>query len=147
MEAELAALAASGATTFVGLMATEAWTQVRGRLARFLGRGEDDEVIDAELEESREELIAARRNGDEDGAADVAAEWRIRIRRALRDNPEAEQELRAILDELAPRQAAGPSVAINHNTISGGHYNAPVIMAQWVNDSAPSTAPRGPGTA
>ncbi|MEU2098391.1 MULTISPECIES: hypothetical protein [Streptomyces] len=102
-------------------MATEAWTQVRGRLARFLGRGEDDEVIDAELEESREELIAARRNGDEDGAADVAAEWRIRIRRALRDNPEAEQELRAILDELAPRQAAGPSVAINHNTISGGH--------------------------
>ncbi|MFI0002219.1 hypothetical protein ACH4NR_18730 [Streptomyces globisporus] len=146
MEAELAALAASGATTLVGLMATEAWTQVRGRLARFLGRGEDDEVIDAELEESREELIAARRNGDEDGAAAVAAEWRIRIRRALRDNPEAEQELRAIL-ELAPRQAAGPSVAINHNTVSGGHYNAPVIMAQWVSDSAPSTAPRGPGTA
>ncbi|MET8732436.1 hypothetical protein ABZV81_35475 [Streptomyces parvus] len=150
MEAELTtltALAASGATTFVGLMATEAWTQVRGRLVRFLGRGENDEVIDAELEESREALIAARRDGDEDGARDVAAEWRIRIRQALRDNPEAEQELRAILDELAPQQTTGPTVAINHNTISGGHYNAPVIMAQWVNDGAPSTPRRGPGTA
>ncbi|GGP45047.1 MULTISPECIES: hypothetical protein [Streptomyces] len=147
MEAELTALAASGATTFVGLMATEAWTQARGRLARFLGRGERDDVIDAELEESREALIAAHRDGDEDGARDVAAEWRIRIRRALRDNPEAEQELRAILDDLAPQQAAGPTVAINHNTISGGHYNAPVIMAQWVNDGVSSTPRRGPGTA
>ncbi|MEU6046902.1 hypothetical protein ACFYUM_13625 [Streptomyces fimicarius] len=147
MEAELTALAASGATTFVGLMATEAWTQVRGRVARFLGRGEDDETIDAELEESREELIAARRNGDEDGAADVAAEWRIRIRRALRDNPEAEQELRAILEDLAPQHDAGPTVAINHNTIHGGHYNAPVIMAQWVNDGVTPTSRRGPGNA
>ncbi|CAM5454626.1 hypothetical protein SCALM49S_06622 [Streptomyces californicus] len=51
MEAELTALAAWGATTFVGLMATEAWSQVRGRLARVLGRGEGDEVIDAELED------------------------------------------------------------------------------------------------
>lgn len=31
-------------------------------------------------------------------------------------------------------------MAINHNTISGGHCNAPVIMAQWVNDSAPRGA-------
>ncbi|MFE2654077.1 hypothetical protein ACFXGY_29765, partial [Streptomyces sp. NPDC059346] len=144
MEAELAALAASGATTFVGLMATEAWTQVRGRLARFLGRGETDEVIGAELEESRAELTAARAEDDEQAAADIEAEWRNRLRRTLRADPAAAGELRAILDELAPRQPTGPAVAINHNTINGGHYNAPVIMAQWVNDGVPSTPRRGP---
>ncbi|MEU5459413.1 hypothetical protein AB0H48_32325 [Streptomyces globisporus] len=147
MEAELAALAASGATTLVGLMATEAWTQVRGRLARFLGRGEDDEVIDAELEESREELIAARRNGDEDGAADVAAEWRIRIRRALRDNPRGRAGAAG-----HPRRAGAPAGRRPQRGDQPQHdqrrpHNAPVIMAQWVSDSAPSTAPRGPGTA
>ncbi|MFF8555501.1 hypothetical protein ACF058_22010 [Streptomyces sp. NPDC015501] len=147
MEAELAALAASGATTFVGLMATEAWTQVRGRLARFLGRGEADEVIGAELEESRAELTAARAEDDEQAAADIEAEWRNRLRRTLRADPAAAGELRAILDELAPRQPTGPAVAINHNTINGGHYNAPVIMAQWVNDGVPSTPRRGPGEA
>ncbi|NEB69499.1 hypothetical protein G3I39_20955 [Streptomyces fulvissimus] len=147
MEAELTALAASGATAFVGLMATEAWNQARGRVARFLARGEDSEEVDAELEESREELIAARRSGDEDGAADVTAEWRIRIRRALRENPEAADELRGLLDELAPLQPAGTTVSITNNTISGGHYNGPVLMAQTIHDGVHGAARRqGPGT-
>lgn len=145
MEAELTALAASGATAFVGLMVTEAWTQARGRVARFLARGEDVDVIDAELEESREELIAARRNGDEDGAADVAAEWRIRLRRALRDNPEAAEELRGLLDELAPGQPAGTTVSINHNTINDGVYNGPVIMAHSIHDGVRTVPGQEPG--
>ncbi|MDW4897329.1 hypothetical protein ACIG0A_23830 [Streptomyces californicus] len=147
MEAELTALAASGATTFVGLMATEAWSQVRGRLAGVLGRGEGDEVIDAELEESRAELTAARAEGDQQAAADIEAAWRNRLRRTLRADPAAAEELRAVLEELAPQQSSGPAVAINHNTISGGHYNAPVIMAQWVDDGVRSTPRRGPGDA
>ncbi|MEU5371249.1 hypothetical protein ABZ362_20120 [Streptomyces sp. NPDC005951] len=79
--------------------------------------------------------------------ARTVATWPFRIHRALSDNPEAEQELRAVLDDLPPQQAAGPSVAINHNTITGGHGNALVIMAQRVSDSAPSTLPPDPGTA
>ncbi|MGQ4715662.1 hypothetical protein ACUN22_18480 [Streptomyces anulatus] len=144
MEAELTALAASGATAFVGLMVTEAWTQARGRVARFLARGEDVDVIDAELEESREELIAARRNGDEDGAADVTAEWRIRLRRALRDNPEAAEELRELLDELAPRPT-GTTVSINHNTINDGTYNGPVIMAHSIHGGVRTVPGQEPG--
>lgn len=127
LEAELTALAASGATAFVGLMATEAWNQVRGRVARLLARGEDSEDVDAELEESRAELMAARRSGDEDGAADIAAEWRVRLRRALRDNPEAERELRSLLDELAPHQPSAPTVTVNNST-NGGTYHGQVIQ-------------------
>lgn len=146
MEAELTALAASGATAFVGLMVTEAWTQARGRMARFLARGEDVDVVDAELEESREELLAARRNGDEDGAADVTAEWRVRLRRALRDNPGAAEELRGLLDELAPAHSAGTTVSVNHNTIHDGTYNGPVIMAQSIHDGVHTPPGQGPGT-
>ncbi|MET9702660.1 hypothetical protein AB0B51_31560 [Streptomyces griseus] len=146
MEAELTALAASGATAFVGLMVTEAWTQARGRMARFLARGEDVDVVDAELEESREELLAARRDGDEDGAADVTAEWRVRLRRALRDNPGAAEELRGLLDELAPAHSAGTTVSVNHNTIHDGTYNGPVIMAHSIHDGVHTPPGQGPGT-
>ncbi|PSK74518.1 hypothetical protein C6W96_00950 [Streptomyces sp. CS149] len=129
MEAELTALAASGATTFVGLMATEAWTQVRGRLVRFLGRGENDEVIDAELEESRVELTAARADSDEETAADIEAEWRARLRRTLRANPEAADQLRDLLEELVPLQPAGHTVSVT-NTISGGTQHGPVLLGE-----------------
>ncbi|CAM5528857.1 hypothetical protein SBADM41S_07834 [Streptomyces badius] len=44
-------------------------------------------------------------------------------------------------------EPAGDAVVLGHNTISGGHYNGPVIMAQWVNDGAPATPRRGPGAA
>ncbi|MGQ4726704.1 hypothetical protein ACUN3E_03495 [Streptomyces sp. Ju416(a)] len=129
MEAELTALAASGATTFVGLMATEAWTQVRGRLTRFLGRGENDEVIDAELEESRAELTAARADSDEETAADIEAEWRARLRRTLRANPEAADQLRDLLEELVLLQPAGHTVSVT-NTISGGTQHGPVLQGE-----------------
>ncbi|MFJ4709278.1 hypothetical protein ACIP6I_31115 [Streptomyces anulatus] len=131
MEAELTALAASGATAFVGLMVTEAWTQARGRVARFLARGEDVDVIDAELEESREELTAARAAADDEAVADVEEEWRIRLRRALRANPEAADELRTLLEELSPLESAGPGPAVSvTNTISGGTQNGPVFQGQ-----------------
>ncbi|MFG3407146.1 hypothetical protein [Streptomyces sp. NPDC048142] len=151
MEAELTALAASGATTFVGLMATEAWTQVRGRVARILARGEDTEAVDAELEESRAELTAARADADEETAADIEAEWRTRLRRALRADPEAADELRGLLDELAPQRPAGPAVSVT-NTIGGGTQHGPVIQGQTFtgltfNSRATDTPQQRPGTA
>ncbi|MCX4516351.1 MULTISPECIES: hypothetical protein [Streptomyces] len=152
MEAELTALAASGATAFVGLMVTEAWTQARGRVARFLARGEDVDVIDGELEESREELAAARAAADDEAVADVEEEWRIRLRRALRANPEAADELRALIEELSPLGSAGPTVSVT-NSISGGTQNGPVFQGQTFsaltfNSGRSADAPeQRPGTA
>ncbi|MFE7264647.1 hypothetical protein ACFU9B_21665 [Streptomyces sp. NPDC057592] len=119
MEAELAALAASGATTLVGHMVSDAWTHTRERVARFLARGEETGGVDEELEASRAELIAAHESEDPDVAADIEDEWRLRMRRALRADPAAAQELRLLLGELAPRTADVPTVTVNNN-ISGG---------------------------
>ncbi|MFF1420512.1 hypothetical protein [Streptomyces sp. NPDC058280] len=129
MEAELAALATSGATALVGLMVSDAWTQGRERLARFFARGEDESAAEEELRVSQQELAAARETDDEAAAADIEAIWRMRLRRVLRTDPAAAQELRLLLAELTPPAGREPAVVV-HNSISGGVQNAPVLQGQ-----------------
>lgn len=131
MEAELAALVGSGATTIVGLMATDAWTQTRDRIGRLFARGGDPAAVTLELEASRSDLVAARQTGDEASAAEVETEWRSRLRRVLQTDPAAAVELRALLEEVGSGLAAtGGSVV--HNTISGGDLHGPVIQTHTV---------------
>ncbi|WP_406015909.1 hypothetical protein OG520_36070 [Streptomyces sp. NBC_00984] len=134
MEAELAALAETGATTLVGLMVSDAWTQTRARVARFLARGGETGGVDEELEASREELISARDGEAPDVAEDIEDEWRLRLRRALRADPAAAQELRLLLDELAPAAAGVPAVTV-HNSVREGARTGPVIQGQQQNFS------------
>lgn len=133
VEAELTALAASGATSLVGLMVSDAWGQVRGRLAAFFARGGDGGTVGGQLDSSRAELVAAQQAGDADTAADVADEWRARLRRVLRADPAAAAELRALLDEFGSPTGSG-SISVVHNTFSGTAYNSPVIQARDVNN-------------
>ncbi|MFB7665389.1 hypothetical protein ACFC1R_15795 [Kitasatospora sp. NPDC056138] len=118
MEAEIAALATSGATTLVGLMATELWTQARGRFAALFGRDRATEIAE-ELDEVREDL---RSTGN--GTA-AAAEWARRLRRALAADPEAAEELRDLLAEFGP--AAEPGSV--RNVINGGTYRGIVVQS------------------
>jgi hypothetical protein len=130
VEAELMALAAAGATAFVQHMAADSWAQARDRIAAFFSRrgGGEEDVIEGELETSREELTSAMRSGDEQTASDVEAEWRVGLRRTLLAHPAAAAELRAVLGDLAsgrPEQ----QVTVVHNTISGGVQHGPVVQA------------------
>ncbi|MFI6055629.1 ATP-binding protein [Streptomyces violascens] len=110
MEAELATLAGTAATTLMGLMVSESWTQARARVARiFARRGGEDELPD-----SPDELTAAVRGDD---AADAEDDLRRRLRRMLEADPGAAQELRVLLAELAG--AAGP--APESRAASGTH--------------------------
>ncbi|MFF9348521.1 hypothetical protein [Streptomyces sp. NPDC014734] len=132
MEAELVALAASGATTLVQQMVSDSWGQARERLAAFFTRRgatpEEEAALTGELQASRDELAAARSAGDGTLADDVEAEWRARLRRRLAADPRAADELRAILAELAPGEDAR-RVGEVHNTISGtAHIEGPVVQ-------------------
>ncbi|GAA1389224.1 hypothetical protein GCM10009639_16690 [Kitasatospora putterlickiae] len=117
MEAEIAQLVTTGATTVVGLMATEAWTQLRSRLAGVLGRGRDAEEVSAELEEIRVEVVRA--DGDAELVDDQAAELRNRIRRLLRQDPEAAGELRSLLEEFTSRAT---NITVYSNVVEGGTH-------------------------
>lgn len=132
MEAELVALVTAGATTIVQQMATDGWTRARDRVvAFFAARGAaSPESVEADLETTRAELTTAQQDGDEETAEDLQAEWRTRLRRTLRADPEAAAELRALLDELTPTLPAQQVRDVhNHNAISGGVYYAPVIQS------------------
>lgn len=127
MEAELAALATSGATTVVALMASDGWNAVRSRIVGLLRRGseaqEDADRVEAEMESERREVTAARDGGDPMVIADLEAVWRIRLRRLLREDPSASAALRELISEGSP--AVGPV----HNTINGGEFRHAVIQA------------------
>lgn len=129
MEAELAALAASGATTLVGLMVSETWTQARDRVARFFARGGNESLVGEELRLSQQELTAALATRDELAGSDIEAVWRTRLRRVLLADPEAAEELRVLLAELDPDAKSDSSVSV-HNSISGGVQHGPVFQGQ-----------------
>jgi hypothetical protein len=142
VEAELMALAATGATAFVQQMAADSWTQARDRIVAFFSRraGDEDGVIEGELETSRGELTTARVSGDERTASDVEAEWRTRLRRTLLADPGAAAELRAILDELEPHPSS-QQIGDVHNTISGGVQHGPVIQTGTLGSLTIGTPP------
>lgn len=131
MEAELVALATAGATALVQQMATDGWSAARDRVtAFFAGRGAaTPESVEEDLETGRAELLAARRDDDEELLADVHTEWRTRLRRALTADPTAATELRALLDELTPAEPEARQVYDVHNAISGGTVNGVVVQA------------------
>ncbi|GGR92889.1 hypothetical protein GCM10010252_34460 [Streptomyces aureoverticillatus] len=137
MDAELTALAAAGATALVQSMVGDGWAHARDRAVGFFSRRRpagDEDAVAGELDEAREELIAARDAEDEDTTADVQAEWRNRMRRALRADPEAAAELRLLLDELAPGEGGAGRGGNVSNRITGGVQHGNVIQAHTVGD-------------
>ncbi len=144
MEAELVALAGSGASTLVGLMVSDGWEQVRRRVARLLARDGDEASAEAELERSRDGVVAARDAGDEDGEADYRDEWSARLRRFLRNDPQAARELFALLAELGPppeRDTGGV-----HNTISGDVRHSMVVQGRDFSGGFTCNGPSATGT-
>ncbi|GCD99328.1 hypothetical protein EHYA_07043 [Embleya hyalina] len=133
-------LAASGATTLVGLMVSESWTQARTRLAAFFTRGGSEPTgTEQELDAARRELTTAQAEGNDVVAADIEAEWRTRLRRALEADPAAAADLRALLDELTPL-AATPAAPVT-NTITGGTQHGPVLQGRDFSDLTFHTQP------
>ncbi|MFJ5305197.1 NB-ARC domain-containing protein [Streptomyces sp. NPDC088350] len=128
MESELAALAASGATTLVGLMVSESWEQAKTRLARFLTRREGSagsaEAAEEELQAASEAVGGARAVGDDTVVARAEEAWRLRLEEILRTDPGAARELRDLVAELGPRMSVSGSVtygpAFQGSQVHGG---------------------------
>ncbi|MFD1657429.1 hypothetical protein ACFSL4_04060 [Streptomyces caeni] len=132
---ELTELAVAGATALVTQLVTDGRAQVRDRVAAFLARrrGDEEEAVRGELERSRSVLVAAREAGDAGTASSVQDEWRSRLRRTLRNDPQAVAELRSLLDELAPGRDTGAGGTV-HSIISGGEQHGTVVQAHTVAD-------------
>ncbi|MEU7912780.1 hypothetical protein [Microbispora bryophytorum] len=98
-------LVLAAATAMVTAMTTEAWQQARDAVVALWRRVHPERIpaVEAELEETRAEVVAARQTGDRQAEQDLVDDWQRKLRRLLAADPRLGDELRRVLDqELAP---------------------------------------------
>lgn len=149
LEEVLVALATAGGTALVEAAATDAWAKTKERVARLLGRGDEQRagVVEARLERTRTELMPLTGVELERAREVRAAEWATRLQDVLEEHPESADELRDVLEEL---RAAGINVAADtgsHSVVIGGDSTTIAtsggVAAQVIHGSV-STSPNPP---
>ncbi|MEU9289903.1 hypothetical protein AB0D57_35920 [Streptomyces sp. NPDC048275] len=120
-------------TALVGAMATDVWQQARTAtvdLWRRIQPGRAD-GIDAELDNLRTQVLAAREAGDADTEQAPAGAWRLRLHELFRDNPGLAVELQQLLDEhLTPALPADEQAQVRSVVMSvEARDNSRVYMA------------------
>jgi hypothetical protein len=149
---ELAALAVLAGNTVVTAATTDVWEAAKRGFARLLGRGDPDRTKAAErrLAETREQLAVADTDLASARSA-LQAQWATRLADLLEEDPGAESNLRALIEEVRAALPGGMVSAADHSiavgrdlkiTASGGGVAAGVIHG---NVAPPG--PSGPGPA
>jgi hypothetical protein len=118
VDSELTALTSTAATTVVQLLATAAWEQAMSAVGALWRRVHPAraETVQAELADSRTEVLAARQVGDEQLEQDLVGEWQGRLRRLVTTDPQLVDDLRRVVAEL--RSALADAAAQQGATIT-----------------------------
>lgn len=117
---ELVALAGTAASSLVSAMAGDAWTQIRTRIGRLLGRG-DQQTENRALDTLDEDAAAlAASGGDAALARDISTQWTVRLRDLLRADPDAADALRGLVAELG---APVVGTLSGHGAVAAGDVN------------------------
>ena len=125
---DVAALAALAGSALVTAAVTDAWEDVRNKIARLFGRGQLDQQAERRLDATRELLTPAESAELEQLQVAEAARWESRFADLLANHPDAMSELAALVKDLT---AALPADSGNvTNTISGGTLHGPVLMGR-----------------
>ena len=121
----LAALAALAGNTVVAAATTDAWEAARRGFARLLGRGDPDRTKMAErrLAETREQLTGAEGKDLEQARAALAERWAGRLADLLEEHPDAQADLRALVEEIQAALPAGMVSAADHAVAAGRDVN------------------------
>ena len=126
-------IALAAGTALVGAVAHDAWQGARaGMIALWRRvRPEQADTVDAELVETRAQVLAARTAGDTETEQALAADWQLRFQALVRSDPAVAAELRNLLDtRLTPlltpdeRSAVGSLVMKAEASGSGRVYQA-----------------------
>jgi hypothetical protein len=123
--AALMALAALAGNTVVTAAVTDAWEAARKGFARLLGRGDPGRTKAAErrLEETREQLTGATGADLERTRAALEAQWATRLADLLEDDPGAEADLRALVQQIQTQLPAGMVSAADRSVAAGRDVN------------------------
>jgi hypothetical protein len=152
MEAELATLARAGASTLVGLMVADSWSDAKQGFARFFTRRGSINVALRELEASRSRLMAAIGEDDARAATAIEADWRSRLIHVLLSDPAAARELGSLLHVREPN-AAGFVCNISTGDVHGGsviqagQISGTVSRVSWIREESGGDHESGLGLA
>ena len=129
LDAALIALAALAGNTVVTAAVTDAWESARKGFARLLGRGDPDEdqLAEERLEETHDQLAEAGGADLEQARAALAAQWVTRLADLLEEDPGAEADLRALVQEIQAQLPAGMVSAADHSVAAGRDVNISAI--------------------
>ena len=121
----LMTLAALAGNTVVAAATTDAWEAARCKLARLLGRGDPkrEQLAEQRLEETRQQLTGPEGAELERARAALAERWAGRLADLLEEDPDAEAELRALVEELRAMLPAGVMSAADHAVAAGRDVN------------------------
>ena len=121
----LIALAQWAGQTVAAAAVTDVWEAARQKVARLLGRGDPKKTEAAErwLDETHQQLTAAQGADLELARAAVARRWEGRFADLLDEDPGAEADLRAVVEEIAAQLPAGVVSAADHSVAAGRDVN------------------------
>ena len=122
----LLALAALAGRMVVDAAATDGWETAERAYAQLLGRGDAKQTKQAEqwLEETREQLAGADGADRELIRTALAGRWAGRWADLLEENPDAEAELRALVQQIQAALPAERPSASNHAAAANGDVSA-----------------------
>lgn len=110
-------------TALVAAMATDTWEQARSAVVALWRRvraPQQSDTLAAELEDLREQVLAARRTGRGDVEQALAVAWQGRLQELLLNSPDLAAELRQVLDStLAPMLAPAERARIGQVIMTG----------------------------
>ncbi|MGH3828216.1 MAG: hypothetical protein ACRDQX_13765 [Pseudonocardiaceae bacterium] len=129
MDSGLMALTSTATTTAVKLLTT-AWERATSAVSGLWRRVHPErvETVQAELEDSRAEVLAAREVGDEQVEQALVGEWCNRLRRLVATDPQLIDDLRQVVTELRSALAGadapqGATIAMQATTSDTSRVN------------------------
>jgi hypothetical protein len=114
-------------TALVGAIATDTWQQAHEAVVGLWRRVHPrrDEDIGAELDELREQVLAARRDGDAGTERALEGAWQMRLGQLLRADPALAAELQRVLEQvLAPALSPAGQARVSTIIMTGSSHDS-----------------------
>ena len=149
----LIALAQWAGQTVAAAAVTDVWESARRKFARLLGRGDarKTEVAERWLAETHEQLAAAEAADLDRARAAQAQRWEGRFADLLDEDPGAEADLRALVEEVVAALPGGVVSATDHAVAAGRDVTISAdrggVAAGVIHGNVAPPGPSGPGPA
>ena len=112
----------------IGAIATDAWPRVREAVTGLWRRGRarhEADDIGTELDQLREQVVLARRDGDTSTEGALEGAWQVRLQQLLRADPALADELRRVLEQvLTPALTTAEQTRVGTILMTGSSHDS-----------------------